>query len=603
MVISGIGKRPFELIEHQVIKPSVLLRQLADFGYEKVSQISGEGEFRFLGDTLDIFPFKGKEAFRIEFFGNEIEGINSLFLEDNTEGAVGEKISKTFLEKIQPGDYLVHLDHGIGRFRQMRIIGEEKYFYLEYAKGDKLFVPFSAVKKLTPYVGFGVPKITSLKGNAWFSAKRKVSEETAKLARTLLNLYAKRILAKREAFVCDVFLDREFERQFPYPLTSDQLSAIEDIGKDLEKNIPMDRLICGDVGFGKTEVALRAAFWVISAGKQVVLLTPTTILADQHYRYIKNRFAPFGISVSLVSRASKEDTASSFAADMIIGTHKLLYFLQWIMRMSFIIIDEEQRFGVKQKERFKELRANVDILSLSATPIPRTFQLALAGLRDISTIFLPPPGKEPIVTKVYAFNPHLIYDAIKEELERNGQIYYLVPRIKDIPFAEKLIKKFFPPLLIGVAHGRLGERELLSTIHKFRDKKYNLLIATTIIENGLDLEHVNTLIVQDAQKLGLSQAHQIRGRVGRRSVRAKAYFFYNPKCITPEARQRLSFLARFQGLGENYEIAMKDLEMRGTGSILGKEQSGNIRAIGLHLYNEMLREAVNQLKSNSPAGV
>lgn len=602
MIISGIGKRPFEIVEHQVIKPSVLLRKLADFGYEKVSQISRRGEFRFLGDALDIFPFKGAEAFRIEFFGNKIERIYSILIEQNSEGDIGKKISKTFFERIQAGDYLVHLDHGIGRFCEMRIIGNEKYFYLEYAKGDKLFVPESAAKKLTPYIGFGIPKISSLKGNGWLSIKRKVSEETVMLARTLLDLYAKRALAKRDPFIYDKFLDKEFAKRFNYQLTKEQLSAIEDIKRDLESSIPMDRLICGDVGFGKTEVALRAAFWVIGADKQVVLITPTTILADQHYRYIESRFKPFGISVSLISRASqkginaKEDNSPSFSADILVGTHKLLYTLQRIKRMSLVIIDEEQKFGVKQKERFKELRANADILSLSATPIPRTFQLALAGLRDISLISTPLPGKEPIITTIHPFNPCIMREAIREELKRNGQIYYLVPRIKDIPFANELIKKFFPSLSIGIAHGRLKENELLFTLQKFREKKYDLLIATTIIENGLDLENVNTLIAQDAQKLGLSQAHQIRGRVGRRSVQASAYFFYNPRRITPEGKKRLLFLARFGGLGKNYEIAMKDLEIRGTGSILGKEQSGNIRAIGLHLYNEILREAVNALR-------
>lgn len=604
--ISGIGKKPFELVNDQIIKPSLLLRRLADFGYEKVSRLSRPGEFRFLGDVVDILPFSCKDAYRIEFLGNQIETITILPREryDEPEGLIEAKIAKTFFQKIQPGDYVVHLDHGIGRFRETRIIDKETYLLLEYARGDKLFVPEKAFGKLTPYIGFGTPKITSLKGAGWLIAKRKISEETGKLARELLILYARRAIATRRPYHYDEALEKEFASLLGYNLTNDQVAAIEEIKRDLGESIPMDRLVCGDVGFGKTEVALRAAFLMICQGKQVVFLTPTTILADQHYHYIKERFEPFGVLVSLISRAAREGDggASPLGADLFVGTHKLFSFIGKLKKLGLVIIDEEQRFGVRQKERFKELRANVDILSLSATPIPRTFQLALAGLRDISNILHPFSGKEPISTYAHPFDEHIIERAIQEELARQGQVYYLVPRIKDIPAAMVMLKKFFPKANIAFAHGKLPEDRLLKVMHDFRKKRYDILAATTIIENGLDLENVNTLVVQNAEKLGLAQAHQIRGRVGRRSQKAKAYFLYNPKQITEDGKRRLAFLTQFQGLGENYEIAMKDLEVRGMGNILGKEQSGSIRTVGLHLYNEMLKEAVGKLKSNPPAG-
>lgn len=596
ITISGIGKRPFTLVKDQMIKPALLLRKLADFGYEKVQKISKPGEFRFLGDTLDIYPFLGREAFRIEFFGNEIEEIKKLDLgqKESFETRLEQKIYRTFLEKVEPGDYLVHLDHGIGRFGEMRVIENEPYFLLEYAGGDKLFVPLKARKKLIPYIGFGIPRLNHLKGAGWEHTKRRVKEQAQKLARELLFLYAKRVLAKRLPYSEDTLQEKELEKRSDFTLTPDQQKAVNDIKTDLARELPMDRLICGDVGFGKTEVALHAALEVITSSKQVLFLTPTTILADQHYHYIKRRFIPFGISVSLLSRMIKGHGDRD--ADIIVGTHRVFSSLPQLSRLGLVIIDEEQRFGVKQKEKFKEFRSSIDILSLSATPIPRTFQLALAGLRDISNILTPLPGKEAIGTTVAPFDEKLVEKAGRLELARQGQIYYLVPRIKDIERAQALLKSLFPGAKIAVAHGRLPERTLLRTIHDFRDKKYDILIATTIIENGLDLEKVNTLIVQDAQKLGLAQAHQIRGRVGRRSIKAEAYFFYNPRAITEEGKKRLSILQRFSGLGENYELALKDLEIRGAGNILGKEQSGNINAVGLHLYNEMVKEAVKQLK-------
>ncbi|MBI3335923.1 MAG: DEAD/DEAH box helicase [Candidatus Portnoybacteria bacterium] len=544
ITISGLGKRPFTLVRDQMIKPALLLRKLADFGYVKVQKLSKPGEFRFLGDTLDIRPFLSGKAFRIEFFGNEIEEITPLSPISSDSGLfekrVEAKIAKTFLEKVQPGDYLVHLDHGIGRFKETRVIEGDSYFLLEYAGGDRLFVPFKARKKLIPYIGFGLPRLNHLKGAGWEHTKRRVKEQAQKLARELLFLYAKRALAKRLPYREDTLKEKELEKRSDFMLTPDQQKAIEDIKTDLVKALPMDRLICGDVGFGKTEVALHAALEVIENGRQVIFLTPTTILADQHYHYIKKRFIPFGINISLLSRMTKGH--QDINADLIVGTHRIFSSLPQFNRLGLVIIDEEQRFGVRQKERFKELRSSIDILSLSATPIPRTFQLALAGLRDISNILTPLPGKEAIGTTVSPFDERLIKRAGEEELVRQGQIYYLVPRIKDIERAKALLESLFPGAKIAIAHGRLAENILLRTIHDFRDKRYDILIATTIIENGLDLESVNTLIVQDAQKLGLAQAHQIRGRVGRRSIKAEAYFLYNPRAITAEGKKRLSLL-------------------------------------------------------------
>lgn len=599
VIIPGVGKRPLAISTKQTYKPALLLRDLADFGYEKVTRLAKPGEFRYLGDVLDIFPFRSPYAFRIEFCGNEVECISRLDLAFTPlQETIEKRLKRSFLERLEIGDYVVHLDHGIGRFREHRTIEGSHYLLLEYAKGDKLFVPLSALKKLTPYIGFGRPILHRLHTLAWASTKRKVNEAAFKLAKELLELYAKREVAKRSPLQVSKEMFDEFVKSAGFELTKDQKNAIKDIQKDLLFEKPMDRLICGDVGFGKTEVALHAAFITIMAAKQAVLLTPTTLLADQHFHYIRKRFKPFDISVSLVSRI-KTNQSLPYDAPLIVGTHKLLFHLQEISNLGLVIIDEEQKFGVRQKEQFKALRASIDILSLSATPIPRTFQLALAGLRDISNITTPLPGKEPTLTYIFPFDKKKVREAIEEELARDGQIYYLVPRIKDIPKARDILEKFFPGTEIGIAHGKLPEHRLLATMHQFRKKQFPILIATTIIENGLDLEDVNTLIVQDAQKLGLAQAHQIRGRVGRRFRQAKAYFFYNYRKITSEGKKRLRLLRQFQGLGENYAIALKDLEMRGAGSILGKEQSGNIRAVGLQLYSEMLQEAVKTLSQKA----
>ncbi len=598
--IPGIGKRPLIIDEHQVCKPALLLRDLADFGYEKVQRLAKPGEFRYLGDVLDIFPFRASHASRIEFWGNDVERITPLSLSatPQLQEEIEASVRRSFLQKIEPGDYVVHLDHGIGRFKEERIINRESYLLLEYAKDDKLFLPKQALSKLSPYIGFGTPTLHRLNTNSWASTKRRANEAALKLAKELLSLYAKRELATRDPYQTDPAGFDEFTKTTGFVFTSDQKKAIDDIVRDLGKARPMDRLICGDVGFGKTEVALQAAFHVVSAHKQVVLLTPTTILADQHYHYIKKRFHEFGVSVALVSRAVL-NAPSSFDADLIVGTHKILFHLNEVLRLGLVILDEEQKFGVRQKEKFKELRVNSDMLSLSATPIPRTFQLALAGLRDVSNIMSPLPGKEPILTYIFPFDKVKIKSAIAQELARGGQVYYLVPRIRNIAEVHAMLIEFFPRERIGIAHGKLPEQVLLNTIHEFREKKFSILIATTIIENGLDLEHVNTLVVQDAQKLGLAQAHQIRGRVGRRFTQASAYFFFNPRHITEDGKKRLRFLRQFQGLGENYAIALKDLEIRGAGNILGREQSGNIRAVGLHLYTEMLREAVKILSKKA----
>lgn len=603
--ISGLGKRPLTIVPHQAYKPSHLLRDLADFGYAKVQRLEKPGEFRYLGDVLDIFPFGSQRAFRLEFWGNEIEDIKELDLIplSSLEQRIEGKLRRSFLEKIARGDYVVHADHGIGRFVRKQSIGKEVYIVLAYARGDTLFVP-EKTNKITPYIGFGKPHVHGLNTLSWVSTKRRVNDAAFKLARELLELYAKRSLASRAPFSFDDELREMFAKSAGFVLTPDQQAAVEDILRDLASPKPMDRLICGDVGFGKTEVALQSALHVVAAGKQVVLLTPTTILADQHFHYIVTRLKFFGMSTCLVSRVQKETTDGPYETDFIVGTHKILFRLERVPRLGMVIVDEEQKFGVRQKERFKTLRTNIDILSLSATPIPRTFQLALAGLRDISHIVSPLPGKEPIETFIFPFDERKVKEAIVEELNRSGQVYYLVPRIRDIGRVEEMLKGLFADdLTFEVAHGRLAEEQLLNAIHRFRQKAFSLLIATTIIENGLDLENVNTLIVQDAQKLGLAQAHQIRGRVGRRFANAKAYFFYNKRVITPEGKKRLRTLRQFQGLGENYEIALKDLEIRGAGSILGKEQSGNIQAVGLHLYSEMLKEAVKTLSKHAKLNI
>lgn len=430
-----------------------------------------------------------------------------------------------------------------------------------------------------------------------------MKEEAEKLARELLEIYSKREIATRPTYLPDTEIDSQIAATFPYEETPDQAQAIEDIKKDLEKSqIPLDRIVCGDVGFGKTEVALRTMIKAINSGYQAAMICPTTILASQHYQTFKKRLKNLPIKVELLSRLQSKKEQKEIIKkikenniDIIIGTHRVLSNDIDFKNLGLLVIDDEQRFGVRQKEKLKKLRASLDILSLSATPIPRTLYLSLSSLKNISVIQTPPAYRLPIKTVIHSWDEKIIKKAIKDEVARKGQVYYLHNRVETIETTKKLLENLVPKVKFGIVHGRLNEKELVEVMSEFQNKKIDVLVATTIIENGLDLPNVNSLIVADATRLGLAQAYQIRGRIGRSHIQAFAYFLYGGN-LTDLARQRLKVLKEAEELGSGYRIALKDLEIRGAGNILGKEQSGNINQVGLNLYCQMLSEAIDKIK-------
>lgn len=598
------------------ISLSEVLRKLDEMGYEKVWEVLEIGEFSQKGGVLEIFPINSDFAYQIEFFGNKIERIleskKKLKEEKKAKEVLKKKLSSqrifSDLKNLKPNEYLVHLDHGIGIYRGQRKIEERVYYEIEYDQGDKLFVPLGLERKLSRYVGFSQPKISRLGTLTWIKTKKKVKKEVEKLAKELLQIYAKRETVRRPPYLPEDEIEKYLKETFPFEETPDQIEAIEQIKKDLESEKPMDRLLCGDVGFGKTEVALRAMVKVVKSGYQAALLCPTTILAHQHYQNFKERLKNLPIKVALLSRLQPKKEQKKIVKelkegkiDILIGTHRLLSkdLEEWVeKKLGLLVIDDEHKFGVLQKEKFKKLRAQLDVLSLSATPIPRTLYMALSSLKEISLIQTPPPGRLPIKTFILPFREKIIQKAIEEELKRKGQVYYLHNRVETIEVAKKYLEslKWKIKPKFGIAHGKMREKELVKVMEEFRQKNIDVLIATTIIEAGLDLPNVNTLIVADATKLGLSQAYQIRGRVGRSFIQSFAYFLY-PQRLSSLAKERLKILKEAEELGSGYKIALKDLELRGAGNILGKEQSGNINKVGLNLYCQMLSEVIEKRKA------
>lgn len=595
---------------------SQFLRQLDEMGYERVFKVQEPGEFSQRGGVVDVFPINMKDAVRLDFLGNEVDSIKILDVKIENEKKIKEilikrlKSQKLFseLKGLKSGDYLVHLDHGIGKFIEItdfNIDGPEpqKYYVLEYDGEDKLYVPMGLERKLSRYVGFTDPKVSRLGSIVWQKTKRKVKEEVEKLAKDLLAMYAQKELSRRPAYVADEELEFQLRAGFDYEETPDQLQAILDIKKDLSKEKPMDRIVCGDVGFGKTEVAMRASLLAAANNRQTAVICPTTILANQHFNSFKERFKNLPIRIAILSRLQNKTDQKKILKDLkdgridiLIGTHRLLSKDILFKNLQLLIIDDEQRFGVKQKEKLRQLNPSLDILSLSATPIPRTIYLALSSFKNISLMQTPPEGRQSVVTQVLPYAEKAIKKAINFEFNRKGQVYYLHNRVESIEKAKAEIKKLCPRSKIGIIHGRIPEKQLLKIMDDFQKAKTNVLVATTIIENGLDLPKVNTIIIEDATRLGLSQAHQIRGRVGRSHVKSFAYFLYNSKSLTPLAKERLHALEDSQELGSGYRIAIKDLELRGAGNILGKEQSGSINKIGLNLYSQILSEAVEKMR-------
>ncbi|WOB45422.1 transcription-repair coupling factor [Thermoleptolyngbya oregonensis NK1-22] len=511
--------------------------------------------------------------------------------------------------KLQPGDYVVHKNHGIGQFIKLESLTLDnetrEYLVLKYADG-LLRVAADQVNALSRFrgVGEGKPELSKMTGKAWERTKQKVRKAIKKVAFDLLQLYAQRAQQQGHAYPPDTPWQEEMEDSFPYQPTTDQLKAIQDVKRDMEGDRPMDRLVCGDVGFGKTEVAIRAIFKAITAGKQVALLAPTTILTQQHYHTLKERFAPYPIQVGLLNRfrtnAEKQDILKRLASgelDVVVGTHQLLGKGVQFKDLGLLVVDEEQRFGVNQKEKIKTLKTQVDVLTLSATPIPRTLYMALSGVREMSLITTPPPSRRPIKTHLSPYDPEMVRTAIRQELDRGGQVFYVVPRVEGIEETAAKIREMVPGVRMAIAHGQMQEGELEATMLTFNNGEADILVCTTIIESGLDIPRVNTILIEDAQKFGLSQLYQLRGRVGRAGIQAHAWLFYPKQSqLTETARQRLRAIQEFTQLGSGYQLAMRDMEIRGVGNLLGAEQSGQMDAIGFDLYMEMLEEAIKEIR-------
>jgi transcription-repair coupling factor (superfamily II helicase) len=520
--------------------------------------------------------------------------------------------------ELRAGDFVVHEQHGIGRYVEMvqRTVNgaDREYLVIEYAPskrgqpGDRLFVPTDQLDQLSRYVGGESPALHKMGGSDWQKAKARARKAVREIAAQLIQLYAVRQNSQGHAFGPDSPWQRELEDAFPYTETPDQLAAIEEVKQDMEKPVPMDRLICGDVGYGKTEIAVRAAFKAVQDGRQVAVLVPTTLLAQQHFNTFSERIAQFPVDIRQLSRfqtpkESQEtlEKVGDGTADIVIGTHRLLQTATRFKQLGLVIVDEEQRFGVEHKEFLKQLRASVDVLTMSATPIPRTLEMAITGIREMSTIATPPEERHPVLTYVGAQDDKQIAAAIHRELLRDGQVFYLHNRVESIERAARRLRELVPEARVAVAHGQMGEEALEKIMVGFWEKEFDVLVCTTIVESGIDIPNANTLIVERADLLGLAQLHQIRGRVGRGRERAYAYFLYPPdKPLTEHAHERLATIAQHTELGAGMYVAMKDLEIRGAGNLLGGEQSGHIEGVGFDLYVRMVGEAVQQFKGERP---
>jgi transcription-repair coupling factor (superfamily II helicase) len=521
--------------------------------------------------------------------------------------------------QLKPGDYVVHEQHGVGRFIEMTSRtaagATREYLVLEYAPArrghppDRLYVPTDQLDEVTKYSGGEAPALHRLGGADWAKTKSRARKAVREIAAELIRLYSARMASPGYAFGPDTPWQRELEDAFPYVETPDQLAAIDEVKRDMEKPVPMDRLICGDVGYGKTEIAVRAAFKAVQDGKQVALLVPTTLLAQQHLNTFSERYAPFPVTVKPLSRfqsgSEVTETLRGMAdgkVDVVIGTHRLLSPETTFKRLGLVIIDEEQRFGVEHKEYLKRLRTEVDVLAMSATPIPRTLEMGVAGIREMSTILTPPEERHPVLTFVGGFDERQIAAAIRRELLRDGQVFYVHNRVQSIRRVAARVAELVPEARVAVAHGQMNEHELEKIMVDFWDRAFDVLVATTIVESGLDIPNANTLIVDRADAAGLSQLHQLRGRVGRGRERAYAYFLYPPeKALTETAHERLATVAQHTEIGAGMYVALKDLEIRGAGNLLGGEQSGHIAGVGFDLYVRMIGEAVRELRDDAPA--
>jgi transcription-repair coupling factor (superfamily II helicase) len=530
-------------------------------------------------------------------------------LPERRRSAAGAFVSD--LRDLKLGDFVVHVDHGIGTFAGLRQIGvgaghdsRQEFLELRYAGDDKLFVPVERLDLIQKYSGGARPQVDRLGGATWERAKTRVRKAMRDMAEELLKLYAARKAVHGHAFSPDSHWQREFEDAFAYELTPDQATVIGEIKRDMESPSPMDRLLCGDVGYGKTEVAMRAAFKAVMDGRQVAFLAPTTVLAFQHVKTLKDRFSAFPARIELISRFRSKAEQKTLLADLasgrldiIVGTHRLLSKDVEFHNLGLLVVDEEQRFGVAHKERLKQIRRSVDVLTMSATPIPRTLNMSLVGIRDMSIIETAPKDRLSIQTHVLKFDQQAIARAIRNELGRGGQVYFVHNRVESIFSMGNLINRLVPEARLVVGHGKMGEAELERAMLDFIDRRFDVLLATTIIENGLDIPNVNTILVNRADRYGLAQLYQLRGRVGRSDRPAYAYLLIPPEdTLTPVAKRRLAAIREFSDLGSGFRVAALDLEIRGAGNLLGGEQSGHIDTVGFEMYMKLLEQTVRELK-------
>ncbi len=630
----GLQTRIFRLRIGETIAQDELLAKLSALNYQEQKVVEEPGEYSVRGAAIDVFPLSYRAPLRIQFRLDQVESIRDYSIQEGKNLTSFEElfllpVTESFLKRrarlkahyeefepvtelgqIRPGDYVVHLDYGIGQFlgtKTLKISGRpEKCLALQYSNEEIIYLPFAQHELLERYIGGEgkKPKLTKLHSKEWLKIKERTRVAVRGIAHDMVGLQAKRSFLPGFRFPEDSDLQEEFERSFQYEETPDQRKATEEVKRDMESPKPMDRLLCGDVGYGKTEIAVRAAFKTVAAGKQVAFLVPTTLLAEQHFLTFKRRLKEMPVEVELLSRYRDKKSQKSIInranegkIDILIGTHRLLSKDLIFKDLGLVIIDEEQRFGVRHKERLKFLRETVDVLTLTATPIPRTLYLSLLGVRDMSLIETPPKQRLPIITEVMEYDELRIKLAFKQELDRGGQIYFVHNRVQSIEKIHQSLKKMLPNVSFGVAHGQMPVSSLEQVMTLFTDGKIDCLISTNIIESGIDIPNVNTIFVNRADSFGLSDLYQLRGRVGRFHSARQAYSYFmvpNNWVLTQDAEKRLSAIERFSELGSGIKIAIEDLEIRGAGNVVGHEQSGFIYQVGFDLYCKMLKQAVEE---------
>ncbi len=622
--------KSLKLYTTQEIDLEHILSNLVDFGYKRHAAVQEEGEFSRRGGIIDIYPLTFELPIRIELEHNQIISIKTF---DYLKGqplwehkmviilpikkisttkilSYSEELPLNSLLDLEIGDFVVHNQHGIGRFLGIDKIKIAKdyldHLVIEYDKQEKLYVPLDQMHLVQKYIAFNMikpRKLSRLGTKEWQRVKMRIKKSLYKYAWELLCLQAMRISHKGFCFSTDTDWQADFEETFPYRLTPDQIKALKEVKMDMESDKTMDRLLCGDVGYGKTEVAMRAAFKAIMNNKQVAFLVPTTILAEQHYQNFQKRIKDFPVKLEMLSRfktpAQQRDIIRDIKearVDVVIGTHRLLTDDISFKNLGLVIIDEEQRFGVRAKEKFKTIRLNTDVLTLTATPIPRTLYMSLMGVKDLSILDTPPPNRLPIQTYVVEYDKDLIRQAILKEMHRKGQIYFVHNRVYDIEKIKERLDKISPKINMEIAHGQMSPKRLERAMLKFLKGDIDVLLSTAIIESGIDIPNANTLIVNHAQNFGLSDLHQLRGRVGRFNRPAYAYFLISQKeIISTDAMKRLRAIQEFSELGSGFRIAMQDLKMRGAGNLLGYQQHGFVEAVGFDLYCRLLKETISNL--------